>query len=118
MIVKKYEFPNETKANEYISALGVATDEDGNEYPTHKNSIVKIGFICIKDGEIDENGEQIKAPKYAKKYSVDVLWHNSILPGDDNSENYVDLDYILWSDYEINIEDQGVHRFMGVDYIP
>lgn len=118
MIVKKYEFPSEKKADEYIKKLPHAKDDEGNKYPTHKNSIVKIGFICIKDGEIDENGEQIKAPKYAKKYSVDVLWHNSILPGDDDSENYIDLDYILWSDYEINIEDQGVHRFMGVDYIP
>ena len=93
-------------------------DDEGNVYPTHKNSIVKIGFICIEAGKFDENGEQIKAPKYAEKYSVDVLWQNYNLSDDDDSENYVDLDYILWDDYEINIDDQGVHRFMGVDYIP
>ena len=45
MIVKKYEFPSEKKADEYIKKLGVIKDDEGNEHPSHKNSIVKLGFI-------------------------------------------------------------------------
>ena len=55
-MVKKYEFPNKSKADEYIRDLGVAKDEDGNEYPTHKNAIVKLGNIVVTPGQYDEDG--------------------------------------------------------------
>ena len=117
MIVKKYEFPSEKKADEYIKKLGVIKADEGNEHPSHKNSIVKLGFICIKDGEYNDEGEQIQAPEFADKYSVDVLWHDSIRPIDEETEIEGDLPLDLWADYEIILDNEGVHEFMGVKYI-
>lgn len=106
MIVKKYEFPNEAKANEYITALGVATDEDGNEYLTHKNGVVKLGFIITQSAEYDDEGNETKAPEFASQYSVDVCWYDS---NDSNISN--------WSQYEITLDNEGVHSFFGLKYI-
>ena len=106
MIVKKYEFPNEAKSNEYITALGVATDEDGNEYPTHKNGVVKLGFIMTQPGEYDDEGNETQAPEFASQYSVDVCWV------DENDSNIS-----KWSQYEIILDNEGVHSFFGLKYI-
>ena len=117
MIVKKYEFPNEAKANEYIAALGVATDEDGNKYPTHKNGVVKLGFIITKPGEYDDEGNETQAPEFADKYSVDVCWRDTIRPIDPETEKKGSLPYDAWSDYEITLDNEGVHSFFGLKYI-
>ncbi len=117
MIVKKYEFPSEKKADEYIKKLGVIKDDEGNEHPAHKNSIVKLGFICIKKGEYNDKGEQIQGPQYAEKYSVDVLWWDSVPPIDEETGIEGELQLNLWSDYEIILNNEGVHEFMGVKYI-
>ena len=117
MIVKKYEFPSEKKADEYIKKLPHQIDDDGNEQPTHKNTIVKLGFICIKKGEYNDRGEEIQAPEFAEKYSVDVLWRDSIRPVDEKSKIEGDLPLDLWADYEIVLNNEGVHAFMGVKYI-
>ena len=36
MKIGKYAFVDKAQADSKIEALGVATDEDGNNYPTHK----------------------------------------------------------------------------------
>lgn len=105
-IFKKYEFQNESIADDLIQDLGVETDEHGNEYPTHKNTIVKLGNVVVTPGEYDEEGNETKAPVLADKYSIDVLWVDS----DDSA-------IADWSQYEIQIEDQGVHQFFGISYI-
>jgi len=105
MKVKKYEFENESIADDLIHDLGVETDEDGNEYPTHKNTIVKLGNVVVTPGEYDEDGNETKAPVLADKYSIDVLWVDS----DDSA-------IADWSQYEIQIEGQGVHQFFGISY--
>ena len=48
MYISKYEFKNKKTALSKIKSLGVAKDEDGNEYPTHKHSIVKLGHIVLE----------------------------------------------------------------------
>ena len=41
--ISKYEFDSLEQGETKINALGTATDEDGNEYPTHKSTIVPLG---------------------------------------------------------------------------
>ena len=48
-------------------------------------------------------------------YHVDVLW-KGLEPVDAEAET---LDYTHpdgWADYAVEIEDNGVHAFMGLDY--
>ena len=116
-MVKKYEFPNEAKAYEYIRDLGVAKDEDGNEYPTHNNGIVKLGFITLEHGEYDDEGNETKAPVLADKYSVDVFWRDSVRPINPETEEEGSLPLDAWTDYEIVLDNEGVHSFYGVKYI-
>jgi len=56
MKIGKYEFDSREQAQTKIDALGTATDEDGNEYPTHKHTIVHLGNIVLEQGEYDEEG--------------------------------------------------------------
>ena len=42
-LFKKYEFDSQEQAEEKIAALPHETDEDGNEYPSHNHTIVKLG---------------------------------------------------------------------------
>ena len=39
--VGKYIFDSEEQAETKIKGLGVDTDENGNEYPTHNHAIVR-----------------------------------------------------------------------------
>ena len=113
--IGKYEFTNESTAKSKIAALGTATDEDGNTYPTHKHCIVKLGYIVLEQGEYNEEGEETKAPVLSDKYHLDVLW-KGLEPVDAEAEvlSYVEPDG--WSEYRIDLEDNGVHSFMGLDY--
>lgn len=106
MIIKKYIFSNEQKANELIDVLGVDTDENDVIYQTHKNHIVKLGYIVLDYGEFDQEGNSIKAPKLSDKFHVDILWLNK----DDSNISSL-------SEFEINIDDEGVHKFYGINYL-
>ena len=44
----KYEFKSEEQALDKIQDLGVDTDFEGNEYPTHKHAIVLLGHIILE----------------------------------------------------------------------
>ena len=57
MKIGKYSFDSREQAQTKIDALGTATDEDGNEYPTHKHTIVHLGNIVLEQAVIDEDGE-------------------------------------------------------------
>ena len=70
MYIGKYEFKDQKTAEAKIKGLGVATDEDGNEYPTHKHSIVKLGYIVLERGEYDSEGNETKAPVLSSKYHL------------------------------------------------
>ena len=105
-IVKKYEFENESIVDSLITNLGAETDDDVIEYPTHENHIVKIGFFMEIPPVFDDKGNEIKAPILYDKFCVDVLWR------DENDSAIAD-----WSAYEITIQDEGVHKFAGINYI-
>ena len=106
MKICKYIFLNETEANEKINALGVDTDENDVIYQTHKNHIVKLGYIVLEYGKFDQEGNLIKAPILSDKFHVDILWSNK----DDSNISSL-------SDFEINIDDEGVHKFYGINYL-
>lgn len=108
-LFKKYEFDSQEQAEEKIAAFPHETDEDGETYPTHKHTIVKLGHVVVTPAEFEENedGELVEttAVVLADNYSVDVLWA-------DLEEQPED-----WADFEIIIEEgNGVHTFAGWAY--
>jgi hypothetical protein len=105
MKIGKYEFKNQKAAEAKIKGLGVDTDEEGNEYPTHKHAVVKLGHIILERGEYDEEGEETKAPIVSKKYHLDVMW-----------VGLEEHPYGWKSNAVGNIDGNGVHSFYGVDY--
>jgi len=100
-MVGKYEFFNKEQAQEKIAKLGVATDEDGNEYPTHKHAVVLLGHLVLTDGTYNEDGEVITEPILSDKYAVDVLW------------NELDDHPYGWGKYSLNVANPK-HSFAGV----
>jgi len=104
MKIGKYEFKDQKAAEAKIKALGVDTDEDGNEYPTHRHAIVKLGHIVLEQGEYDEDGNVTKEPVYSTKYSVDVMWIG------------LEKHPYGWGTKAIEIDSEGVHGFAGVSY--
>ena len=113
--IGKYEFDSLEQAENKITALGVATDDDGNTYPTHKHCVVKLGNIVLEQGEYNEDGEETKAPVLSDKYHLDVLWKD-LEPVDAEAEVLVYSHPRGWKTYSVNIDDNGVHSFYGVDY--
>ena len=109
--VGKYEFDSLEQAESKINALGITTDEDGNTYPTHKHCVVKLGYIVLEQGEYNEDGEETKAPVLSDKYHLDVLWKGL----ESDEDGAYDHPY-GWKSYSVNIDGNGVHSFMGLDY--
>ena len=103
MKIGKYEFNSQEQAKTKIEGLGVETDENGNTYPTHNNTIVELGYITLEQGQYDEDGNVIVEPVLSDKYSVDVLWQ-------DGEEAYG------WKSYRIDVEENGLHGFAGLNY--
>ena len=102
--ISKYEFLNKEQAETKIQGLGVATDEDGNEYPTHKHTIVHLGNIVQQNGQYDVDGNELVAPVLSSKYHVDVLWKEL----DDHPYG--------WKSYAVDVSGNGVHSFFGLSY--
>ena len=112
--ISKYEFDSEEQAKAKINALPHTTDEDGNNIPTHKHTIVELGYIVIEQGEYDEDGDQIEAPVLSDKYHVDVLWKDIEEVDEDGN---VTIDHPFgWKTYSIDLDSEGMHGFMGVSY--
>ena len=91
--IGKYEFTNESTAKSKIAALGTATDEDGNTYPTHKHCIVELGNIVITPGDYDEEGSELAPPVKSVMYHVDVLWKDLTI-NEDGDLPY--CNYFVW----------------------
>ena len=129
MRISKYEFNSKEQAQEKIDALGTATDENGNEYPTHKSTIVQLGNIVLEQGEYDEEGEEVTAPVLSDKWHLDVAWDDSDITTIEE-EAVLDEDGMVvtpavtsidhpygWKSYKVDFEEgQGIHSFAGVDY--
>ena len=109
MKIGKYEFKDKATADSKIKALGVATDEDGNEYPTHGHAIVKLGHIVLEQGEYDEEGNETKAPVLSDKYHLDVAW--KLDDTYDEEGNLIKADHPYgWKSSAVTISDgNGVH---------
>ena len=114
--VSKYEFDSKDQAESKINALPSVKDDDGNDVPNHKHTIVKLGNIVLEQGEYDEDGNETKAPVYSTKYHVDVLWNGSEIQEIDGEENITYDHPYGWKTYAIEIDSEGVHSFMGVSY--
>ncbi len=128
MKIGKYEFNSKEQAQEKIDALGTATDENGNEYPTHKSTIVQLGNIVLEQGEYDENGEEITAPVLSDKWHLDVLWGKEDITTVEEEAVLDDEGMVVtpevtsvdhpygWKSYAVEIEGDGVHSFFGLSY--
>ena len=114
MKISKYEFDSQEQAELKIAALPHAKDEDGNDYPTHKHTIVKLGFIVLEQGEYDAEGKETKAPVLSDKYCVDVLWKD--LEETDEDGNVTINHPYGWAGKALDLDDEGVHGFFGVKY--
>ena len=89
MYIGKYEFKDQKTAEAKIKALGVETDEDGNE---------------------------IKAPVLSDKYHLDVAWKLEDTIDEDGNVIKADHPY-GWKSSAVAIADgNGIHSFYGVDY--
>ena len=114
--IGKYKFNTKEQFLDKVNALGTATDEEGNEYPTHSHTIVQLGHEVLEDavyGENEETGEfeLISEAIYSDKYLVDVLWKN--LEADE--DGIIDHPY-GWKSYSVDVEENGMHSFLGLDY--
>ena len=115
MKISKHEFASEAECNTLITALGVSTDDDGNQYPTHKHSITKLGNIVFEQGEWDSAGNETKAPVLSDKFHVDVCWDLSDTYNDDGELVKAELPS-GWASSNLDISDNGVHMFAGLNY--
>ena len=102
--IAKYALDSKEQAETKINALGTAIDENGNEYPTHKHTIVQLGNIVLEQGQYDEEGNEIVAPVLSDKWHVDALFKDL----DDHPYG--------WKFYAVDIDGNGVHSFLGLDY--
>ena len=126
--IAKYEFDSKEQVISKIASLGTATDEDGNEYPTHKSTIVQLGNIVLEQGEYDEEGEETVAPVLSDKWHLDVLWkeeqikrvdEEAVIDEDGNivTPEVVSYDHPYgWKSYAVDIDGDGVHSFLGLSY--
>ena len=111
MKIAKYEFTSKEQAQTKIDALGVSTDENGNESPNHKHTIVSLGHIVLEQAVIDEDGEIETEAVLSEDWHLDVLW--SDLEADEDGA--IDHPY-GWKSKSVNIDGDGVHAFFGLNY--
>lgn len=106
-LFKKYEFNSQEQAESKIAALP-HIEVDGESYLDGNHTIVKLGHIVTQEGvyEHTEDGDivEVTPPVYADKYSVDVLWRD------------LDSSPYGWTSYEITVEGNGVHTFLGRNF--
>ena len=114
-IFKKYEFADQSTAQAKIDALPSSTDEDGNTFPTHRHSVVKLGQLWIEQPTHDENGDVLTPGVQADNYSLDVLWRKAELLDEDGNVVFPDG----WATAEVQYDENtwsgsnGAHPFMG-----
>ncbi len=108
--IGKYAFNSEKQAKSKIKALGTTTDEEGNEYPTHKHTVTELGLEQLSEDIYNEEGELVQEAIYGTDYLVDVLW------GDIEDEDGNVSHPYGWATYSVNVSDEGIHGFLGLKY--
>ena len=78
------------------------------KYEFENESIVDslIKNLGVDTDEYDDELNEITPPILYDKFCVDVCWNDE----NDNAIND-------WSEFEINIDNEGIHSFAGVKYI-
>jgi len=94
MKIGKYEFNSKEQADSKIEALG----------EEHNHAIVKLGNIVLQQAEIDDEGEVITEAVFSDKFHLDVMW------------NGLDSHPYGWATYAVDLDSNGVHSFLGIDY--
>ena len=90
---RKYQFKDEQDALDNIASLDVGV----------YTGLVMLGFLVNKEGEYDEEGNEVKAPNYDNKYSVDVVWQDEEPEG--------------WKSKKIKLDGaKNRHTFFGLEY--
>jgi len=102
--IGKYEFTNKTTAQSKINAFAETN-----------HIFIELGNIVITPGDYDEEGNEISAPVLSEMYHVDVLW-KGLEPIDPEAETLQYTHPEGWADYAADVNDNGVHSFMGLDY--
>ena len=105
MNISKYQFDSKEQEISKIASLGSATDEDGNEYPTHNHTIVTLGHIVLEPAVIDADGVVITEAVLSSGWHLDVLWIG-----------LTDHPY-GWKSYNVDLSSEGSHGFAGVSYL-
>jgi hypothetical protein len=111
--IGKYAFNSKEQALDKIKKLGIGTDEEGNEYPTHKHTVVELGFEALSEPVIDPDAYPpvvIEYPTFGTDYLVDVLWAD--LEEEDGSVRHP----YGWATYSVDVSEEGVHSFLGLTY--
>ena len=108
--IGKYRFNSKEQAESKIEGLGIAQDENGNNYPTHKHTITKLGYEVLEEAVYNEE-EVVSETVFGEGFLVDVLWRD--LQADENEE--IDHPY-GWKSYEVDIDNEGIHGFLGLKY--
>ncbi len=111
MKIGKYEFNSKEQADDKIAALGIEKQDDGKYYPTHNHTIIHLGYNVLEQPTFDVEGNILTEAVFGDKYMVDVLWEN-LEPDEDGK---IDHPY-GWKSYSVNIEGEGIHGFMGLNY--
>jgi hypothetical protein len=126
-LFKKYEFESQELAETRIAALP-HSEVDGESYPSHSHTVVKLGYLFTEQPTYDEEGNQLTEGVQSDMYSVDVLWKASeitveteaaVLDEDGNviTPAVTEIDYPYgWVSKEIEVEGNGVHTFAGWSY--
>jgi hypothetical protein len=102
-LFKKYEFNSKEQAEQKIAALP-HSEFDGESYLDGGHTIVHLGYLWIEEPTFDAEGELLTEGVASDKYSVDVLWQ------DLESSPYG------WASYEITVEGNGAHTFLGRNF--
>ena len=117
MKIGKYEFDSKEQAETKEAALGQETDPDtGYTYTTHNHNVIHLGHIVLEEGVYDDEGNEITAPVLSSKWHVDVAWTLDDTLDENGDMIYADHPF-GWKSYAINIDDEGVHRFYGLNYV-
>ena len=109
--IGKYRFGyGREQAESKIEGLGIAQDENGNNYPTHKHTITKLGYEVLEKAVYDGE-EVISETVFGEGFLVDVLWRDL----EEDEDGSVDHPY-GWKTFEVDINSEGIHGFLGLKY--
>jgi hypothetical protein len=109
--IGKYAFNSEKQGKSKIKALGVTTDEEGNEYQAHSHTVTELGLERLSENIYDEEGELLHEAIYGTDYLVDVLWVDL----EEEEDGSVSHPY-GWATYSVNVSGEGIHGFLGLKY--